>query len=190
MHQEFVDDKFHDECGVFGIYNSNNWNTAEMTYFGLYALQHRGQESAGIAINDNGTIIYHKEMGMVSEVFDDVILSHLHGKMSIGHVRATISGESQRENAQPLVLKYTKGHMALAHNGSLINANKIRNDLEERGFLFQSYSDAEVIAALLSSERIKHHSIEESLVEVMKQIKGSYSLLIMTPHKLIAARIH
>ncbi|NLJ87422.1 MAG: amidophosphoribosyltransferase [Epulopiscium sp.] len=188
MHQEFVDDKFHDECGVFGIYNSNNWNTAEMTYFGLYALQHRGQESAGIAINDNGTIIYHKEMGMVSEVFDDVILSHLHGKMSIGHVRATISGESQRENAQPLVLKYTKGHMALAHNGSLINANKIRNDLEERGFLFQSYSDAEVIAALLSSERIKHHSIEESLVEVMKQIKGSYSLLIMTPHKLIAAR--
>ena len=188
MQRELLDDKFHDECGVFGIYNKNNWNTAEMTYFGLYALQHRGQESAGIAINDNGTIIYHKEMGMVSEVFDEVIINHLHGQMAIGHVRSAMSGENQKENTQPLVLKYTKGNMALAHNGSLVNAAKIRNDLEEKGFLFQSYSDAEVIAALLSKERIRHHSIEESLVEVMKQIKGAYSLLVMTPHKLIAAR--
>lgn len=184
----FLDDKFHDECGVFGIYNRNNWNTAEMTYFGLYALQHRGQESAGIAINDDGTIIYHKEMGMVSEIFDEVILNHLHGKISIGHVKSAVSGENQRENTQPLVLKYTKGHMALAHNGSLVNVNKLRNDLEEKGYLFQSSGDAEVIAALLSKERIRHHSIEDSLVEVMRQIKGAYSLLVMTPHKLIAAR--
>jgi len=188
MDQEFWDDKFHDECGIFGIYNKNNFNPAEMTYFGLYALQHRGQESAGIAVNDNGTIIYHKEMGMVPEVFDDVIIRHLQGKVAIGHVRYSTAGESLKENAQPLVVKYTKGHMAVAHNGNLVNANQIRADLETKGCIFQTTTDSEVIAALLSRERIKHHSIEDSLVEVMKQVKGAYSLLVMTPHKLIAAR--
>lgn len=188
MDQEFWEDKFHDECGVFGIYNKNNFNPAEMTYFGLYALQHRGQESAGIAVNDNGTIIYHKEMGMVLEVFDDVIIRHLQGKVAIGHVRYSTAGESLKENAQPLVIKYTKGHMAVAHNGNLVNADQIREELESKGCIFQTTTDSEVIAALLSRERIRHHSIEDSLVEVMREIKGAYSLLVMTPHKLIAAR--
>ncbi|NLK97375.1 MAG: amidophosphoribosyltransferase [Epulopiscium sp.] len=188
MDQEFWEDKFHDECGVFGIYNKNNFNPAEMTYFGLYALQHRGQESAGIAVNDNGTIIYHKEMGMVPEVFDDVIIRHLQGKVAIGHVRYSTAGESLKENAQPLVIKYTKGHMAVAHNGNLVNADQIREELESKGCIFQTTTDSEVIAALLSRERIRHHSIEDSLVEVMREIKGAYSLLVMTPHKLIAAR--
>ncbi|WP_058484845.1 amidophosphoribosyltransferase [Defluviitalea phaphyphila] len=188
MDQEFFDDKFHDECGIFGIFNKNDYNTAKLTYFGLYALQHRGQESAGIAVNDNGTIIYHKEMGTVSEVFDEVILSHLQGKISIGHVRYSTAGESLRENAQPLVIKYTKGNMAIAHNGNLVNADEIRDDLEKKGFIFQTTTDSEVIAALLSRERIKHHSLEDALVKVMKQIRGAYSLLVMTPHKLIAAR--
>lgn len=188
MDQEFWEDKFHDECGIFGIYNKNNFNPAEMTYFGLYALQHRGQESAGIAVNDNGRIIYHKEMGMVSEIFDDVVIGHLQGKVAIGHVRYSTAGESLKENAQPLVIKYTKGHMAVAHNGNLVNADQIKEELEAKGCIFQTTTDSEVIAALLSRERIKHHSIEDSLVEVMKQIKGAYSLLVMTPHKLIAAR--
>ncbi|NLK21911.1 MAG: amidophosphoribosyltransferase [Epulopiscium sp.] len=188
MDYDIFDDKFHDECGVFGIYNKDDWDTAEMTYFGLFGLQHRGQESTGIAVNDNGTIIYHKEQGLVSEVFDDVILRHLHGKAAIGHVRYSATGDNLRENVQPLILKYTKGHMALAHNGNIVNAGKIRSGLEESGSIFQTNSDLEVIAALLSRERIKCHCIEDALVTVMKTIKGAYSLLLMTPHKLIAAR--
>ena len=182
------DDKLHEECGVFGVYNNNGFDTARMTYYGLFALQHRGQESAGIAVNNNGTILYRKEMGMVSEIFDDYILDYLKGHSSIGHVRYSTAGSSLVENAQPLVLKYTKGHMALAHNGNLTNADTIRKSLERKGTIFQTSTDSEVIAALLSRARIKYSSIEEALVEVMEEIKGAYSLLVMTPHKIIAAR--
>lgn len=177
-----------EKCGLFGIYNCNDWDTAKLAYYGLYALQHRGQESAGIAVNDNGRIFYHKEMGLVSEIFDDVVLDHLHGKIALGHVRYATEEERMREDIQPLVLKYTKGHMALAHNGNIINAQDLRQQLEEQGNLFQTTTDLEVFAALLSRARIRYHSIEEALLEVMTQIKGAYSLLIMTPHKLIAAR--
>ncbi len=181
-------DKLQEECGVFGVYDQNGYDVAELTYFGIYALQHRGQESAGIAVNDNGKIFYHKEMGLVSEVFNDVVLQHLKGKAAIGHVRYSTAGDSLRENAQPLVLKYSKGHMALAHNGNLVNASCIREQFEGQGFIFQTTIDSEVIAAMLSRERIKHNSIEDALVEVMKVVQGAYSLLVMTPHKLIGAR--
>ena len=174
------EDTLKEKCGLFGVYNCNNWNTAELTYYGLYALQHRGQESAGIAVNDNGRIFYHKEMGLVSDIFDHVVLGHLHGDIAIGHVRYATAQERMKEDIQPLVLKYTKGHMALAHNGNLINAQQIRRRLEEQGTFFQTTTDLEVLAALLSRARIRHHSIEDALVEVMTKIKGAYSLLIMT----------
>lgn len=189
MAEQFdFDDKLHEECGVFGVYNNNGLDTARMAYYGLFALQHRGQESAGIAVNNNGTILYRKEMGMVAEIFDDYILDYLKGHSAIGHVRYSTAGSSLVENAQPLVLKYTKGHMALAHNGNLTNAATIRTQLENKGTIFQTSTDSEVIAALLSRARIKYSTIEDALVEVMEQIKGAYSLLVMTPNKIIAAR--
>ncbi len=163
-------------------------DTSRLTYYGLFALQHRGQESAGIAVNNHGTILYRKEMGMVSEIFDDVVLNYLKGHSAIGHVRYSTTGDSYAENAQPLVIKYTKGHMAIAHNGNITNAAEIKHALEKQGTIFQTTSDTEIIAALLSRIRIKYNSIEDALQEVMAQIKGAYSLLIMTPHKLIAAR--
>lgn len=182
------EDKLQEECGVFGVYNLDDFDTSRMTYYGLFSLQHRGQESAGIAVNNHGTILYRKEMGMVSEIFDDYVLDYLKGHSAIGHVRYSTAGDSLAENAQPLVLKYTKGHMALAHNGNLTNAKKIRASLEEQGTIFQTTTDSEVIAALLSRSRIKYNSIEDALVEVMRTIKGAYSVLVLTPHKLIAAR--
>lgn len=182
------DDKLHEECGVFGVYNQDDYDTAGLAYYGLYALQHRGQESAGIAVNDQGKIIYHKEMGLVSDVFNPVVLNHLKGQMAIAHVRYSTAGDSLRENAQPLVLKYTKGHMALAHNGNLVNAMTLRKDLESQGILFQTTTDSEVIAALLAKYRIRHNSLEDALQEVMGIVQGAYGLVVMTPHKLIAAR--
>ncbi|PKM67981.1 MAG: amidophosphoribosyltransferase [Firmicutes bacterium HGW-Firmicutes-2] len=181
-------DKLQEECGVFGVYNNNEFDTSRMVYYGLFALQHRGQESAGIAVNNNGTIVYRKEMGMVADIFDDNVLDYLNGHSGIGHVRYSTTGSSLVENAQPLVIKYTKGHMALAHNGNLTNADTLRKELEAKGTIFQTTTDSEVIAALLSRARIKYNSIEEALVEVMSIIKGAYALVIMTPHKLIAAR--
>jgi amidophosphoribosyltransferase len=183
------DDKLNEECGVFGVYKDGaDIDPARMTYYGLFSLQHRGQESAGIAVNNNKTILYRKEMGMVADIFDDVVLDYLKGNTAIGHVRYSTAGDSLAENAQPLVIKYTKGHMALAHNGNLTNAKVLRRDLEGKGTIFQTTTDSEVIAALLSRARIRYSSIEESLIDVMGVIKGAYSLLVMTPHKLIAAR--
>ena len=189
MEELFLDDKLNEECGVFGVYKDGaNFDSTRLTYYGLFALQHRGQESAGIAVNNNGTILYRKEMGMVTEIFDDVVLDYLKGHSAIGHVRYSTAGDSMAENAQPLVIKYTKGHMALAHNGNLTNAKRLRTSLENQGTIFQTTTDSEVIAALLSRARIRFNSIEDALVDVMKEIVGAYALLVMTPHKLIAAR--
>ncbi|WZL80269.1 amidophosphoribosyltransferase [Vallitaleaceae bacterium 9-2] len=189
MDELFLDDKLNEECGVFGVYKDGaNFDPTRLTYYGLFALQHRGQESAGIAVNNNGTILYRKEMGMVTEIFDDVVLDYLKGHTAIGHVRYSTAGESLAENAQPLVIKYTKGHMALAHNGNLTNAKRLRTSLEDQGTIFQTTTDSEVIAALLSRARIRYSSIEDALVDVMHEIEGAYALLVMTPHKLIAAR--
>lgn len=182
------DDKVHDECGVFGIWNQNNFDTTHMIYYGLHALQHRGQESAGIAVNNNGKIILHKQNGLVPEIFDKKILKKLDGQVGIGHVRYGTSSENSSENNQPLVVKYTKGHMAIATNCTLVNAAQIRKEYEDIGFFFQTSSDAEIIALLLSRQRVKTHSIEDSMVEVMKMIEGAYSFVLMTPHKLIGVR--
>jgi amidophosphoribosyltransferase len=181
-------DKFRDECGVFGIYNNNGLDIARTTYFGLYALQHRGQESCGMAVNMDGTLIYHKELGLVPDVFDDVRLNYLQGKMAIGHVRYSTTGGNNIINAQPMVVNYIRGQMALAHNGNLINASTIREELEQNGAIFQSTNDTELIASLISRIRISKVHIGEAIEEMMSIVKGSYSLVILTPKKLIGVR--
>jgi len=198
MCYNYREDKLHEECGVFGIFNYDNsldenikkdkHDVARLTYFALYALQHRGQESAGIAVTDNGTILYHKDMGLVPEVFDEIVINHLKGNAAVGHVRYSTTGASYRENAQPMVVKYKNGQMAIAHNGNLVNAVSIRGNLEEQGAIFQTTSDTEVIASLLSRYRISKTCIEDSIVGMMDDLKGSYALVILTPHKLIGIR--
>jgi amidophosphoribosyltransferase len=185
----FEYDKLKEECGVFGVYDTNgDMDCARLTYYGLYALQHRGQESCGMAVNDSGTILQHKNMGLVNEVFNDVVLNHLKGKSSIGHVRYSTAGGSKIENAQPLVIKYSKGPLALAHNGNLINADELREKLEAEGAIFQTTIDSEVIAYLVARARMRNHTIEEAILEVMDNIKGGYSLVLLNNRKLIGAR--
>jgi amidophosphoribosyltransferase len=183
-------DKLREECGVFGIYSKDNHDVSRLTYYALYALQHRGQESAGIAVNTagEGYIKHHKAMGLVPEVFNEKVLNDLKGKSAIGHVRYSTTGASLIENAQPMVVKYKNGQMALAHNGNLVNAAEIRDRLEEEGTIFQSTIDSEVIANLISRSRPSNNNIEEAIVQMMKTIKGSYALVILTPKKLIGIR--
>lgn len=188
MNEDLRPDKLKEECGVFGIFNNDRHDVARLTYYALYALQHRGQESAGIAVNDEGTILYHKDMGLVPEIFNEVVLNHLKGKISIGHVRYSTTGASLRENAQPMVIKYKNGQMALGHNGNLVNAAELHEMLEENGAIFQSTIDSEVILNLISRCRISSNTIEEALVNMMKEVKGSYALVILTPKRLIGIR--
>ena len=183
-----MQDKFKDECGVFGMFDCDNHDVARLTYYGLYALQHRGQESAGIAVNDQGTILSHKDMGLLPEVFNEIILDHLKGKISVGHVRYSTTGASLRENAQPIVVKYKNGQIALAHNGNLVNAKSLRDHLEETGSVFQTTNDSEIILNLIVRNRITCASFEEALLKTMSVLKGSYSLVIMTPKRLIGIR--
>ena len=181
-------EELHEECGVFGIYGDDSIAPAFACYNGLLALQHRGQESCGISVNDRGVITGHKNMGLVSEVFSQEILSGLKGQMAIAHVRYSTAGGSVRENSQPLVMRYVKGTLAIAHNGNLTNAFEIRRELEQRGAIFQTTIDSEAIAYLIARERIKAPSVEAAVAKTMKQIEGAYSLLVMSPKKLIAAR--
>ncbi|NJD01457.1 MAG: amidophosphoribosyltransferase [Ruminiclostridium sp.] len=180
--------KLKEECGVFGVYNKDRFDVARLTYHGLYALQHRGQESAGIAVNDEGIILQHKDMGLVPEIFNEVVLNHLKGKIAIGHVRYSTTGASLRENAQPMVVNYKNGQLALGHNGNLVNAAELRNRMEENGAIFQTTSDTEVIANLISRYRIGSDNIEDTLKNMMKDIRGSYALVIVTPKRLIGIR--
>lgn len=182
----FNDDKLHEECGVIGIYEKDNMNTGKLTYVGLIALQHRGQESAGIAVNNDGIITCYKEMGLVSEVFDNQILNLLKGDMSIGHVRYSTTGESFVTNAQPLVVKYKNGTIALAHNGNLVNAQALRREMEDQGMIFTTSIDSEIIASLIAKNYTTN--IEEAISKTMDKIKGAYSLTIMTNEKLIGVR--
>lgn len=188
-----MEDSLHEECGVFGIFdNGDNLDVSRMTYYGLYALQHRGQESCGIAVNnkddqDQIRILQYKDKGLVQEVFNDLILRELSGYAAIGHVRYG-TGAGQRENAQPLVSRYQKGSFALANNGSLVNAEEIRKELEEQGGIFQTSGDSEVISLLMAKERISTNSTAEAMMSVMKKLSGAYSVLLMTPHRLIAVR--
>jgi amidophosphoribosyltransferase len=183
-------DKFHEECGIFGIATSpgSDLDPVYETFAGLFSLQHRGQESCGIAVNDRGVISYHKDLGLVMEVFHEKMLKRLSGNSAIGHVRYSTTGSSSKENAQPVVVTHIKGNLAIAHNGNLVNAAELRHDIEMSGGIFHSSNDSEIIAYIIVQERLNSKSIEEALMKTMKRIKGAYSLLIMSPRKLIAAR--
>lgn len=181
-------EELHEECGVFGAYNTKGEDIASWVYYGLFALQHRGQESCGIAVSENRDIRYYKDMGLVNEVFTPENLDKVHGDIAIGHVRYSTAGSSDRANAQPLVTKYVKGQLAIAHNGNLVNAVDLREELEKNGAIFQTTIDSEVIAYLVAKERVHCGSVEEAVFRAMPHIKGAYSLLVMSPRKLIAAR--
>ncbi len=177
-----------EECGIFGIFDNDSLDCAQLTYYGLFSLQHRGQESCGIAVSCNRDIKHYKNMGLVNEVFTNDILENLRGEMAIGHVRYSTTGESRRENAQPLVTKYVKGALAIAHNGNLTNGAQLRDDFEKKGLIFQTTIDSEAIAYVIARERLKSKSVEEAVVKSIPYISGAYSLLVMSPQKLIAAR--
>ncbi len=181
-----------EECGVFGIYDFDGADVAPAIYYGLFALQHRGQESCGIAVSDTrgpkGSVNSCKGMGLVNEVFEQEHLEGMKGDIGIGHVRYSTAGASVRENAQPLVLNYVKGTLALAHNGNLINAAELRHDLEYTGAIFQTTIDSEVIAYHIARERLNTDTVEEAVNRACRKIKGAYSLVVMSPRKLIGAR--
>ncbi len=185
-------DKLSEECGVFGAYDFDGGDVSSTIYYGLLALQHRGQESCGIAVSDTngpkGKVLSHKDMGLVNEGFDAETLSKLKGDIGVGHVRYSTAGSSTRENAQPLVLNYVKGTLGLAHNGNLINAPQLRRELEYTGAIFQTTIDSEVIAYHIARERLNSKSVEEAGGRAMNKIRGAYSLVIMSPRKLIGAR--
>ena len=179
----------HEECGVFGIYEKERADVATSAYFALYALQHRGQESCGIAVNDDGVINCHRDVGLVPEVFSREALDRLGcGNIAVGHCRYSTTGNVSAINAQPLVVRHCKGAMALAHNGNLVNALELRRQLENNGSIFHTTNDSEVISYIVTRERLLSPSIEEAVAKAMHTIKGAYSLVIMSPKKLIAAR--
>lgn len=179
----------HEECGVFGIFAPEACDVASTAYYALFALQHRGQESAGIVVNSDGVFSSYKDAGLVNDVFTADILKKLgEGEMAIGHVRYSTTGASGRENAQPVVVNHLKGNMALAHNGNLVNSYELRSELENEGSIFHTTSDTEVIAYTITKERVKRASIEEAVLAAMDKIKGAYSLVVMSPSKLIAVR--
>ena len=184
--------KLGEECGVFGMYDFDGGDVASTIYYGLFALQHRGQESCGIAVSDTngpkGKVLSSKDMGLLNEAFTPEILEKLKGDIGVGHVRYSTAGSSTRENAQPLVLNYVKGTLGLAHNGNLINAPELRRELEYTGAIFQTTIDSEVIAYHIARERLNSKTVEEAVGRAMKKLKGAYSLIVMSPRKLIGAR--
>lgn len=182
-------DKPHEECGLFGVYDKEGLNVVEETYLALYALQHRGQESAGIAVNDDGVVTSYKDVGLVPEVFNEKSLATLgKGQIAVGHCRYAPSDKQERASAQPLVMRYVKGTLAIGHNGAISNFNEIRQELELGGAIFQTNCDAEIIAYVIARERLHAGSIERAVQCAMDKIKGAYSLVVMSPRKLIGAR--
>ncbi len=190
---ETVQSELHEECGVFGVYNLDHTEeVASSVYYGLFALQHRGQESCGIAVSDTeapkAVVKACKGMGLVNEVFNEEKLEKLTGNIAIGHVRYPSASTSGEENTLPLVLNYIKGTLALANNGSLLNAKELRDQLSRTGAIFQTNSDTEVIAYLIARERLNTRCVEDAIKNAMQQLKGAYCLTIMSPRKLIGAR--
>ena len=182
-------DEIHEECGVFGVFAPNTTDVASLTYYGLYSLQHRGQESCGIVVNDDGVFTSHKDLGLVSEVFTSETLSSLpRGRIAVGHTRYGTTGKTNRANCQPLEVNHQKGRMALAHNGNLSNAAELRTKLELAGAIFHTTSDTETIAYIITRERLKCASIELALGQAMDILDGAYSLVLMSPQKLVCAR--
>ena len=179
----------HEECGVFGVFSPTSADVAGICYYGLYALQHRGQESCGIVVNDDGIFVSQKDLGLVSDVFTPQSLSLLpKGNMAVGHVRYGTTGGNNRSNCQPVEVNHQKGHMALAHNGNLSNAAELRDELELNGAIFHTTSDTETIAYIITQQRLKTSSIEDALSASMEILEGAYSLVLMSPQKLLCAR--
>lgn len=181
--------KLHEECGVFGVFSNKKTDVASTVYYGLFALQHRGQESAGIVVNDDGLFNGYKEVGLVNDVFtQEKLVSLGEGNIAVGHVRYGTTGTDGRLNAQPIMVNHVKGRMALAHNGNLTNSYELRRELELNGSIFHTTSDTEVISYIITKERLTSPSIEEAVNRAMNKIKGAYSLVIMSPSKMIAVR--
>lgn len=184
-----IERKLNEECGVFGIFSQQTEDVAHLVYYGLYALQHRGQQSCGITVNDDGLFNTYKDAGLVNEVFDAEHLEKLgQGTMAIGHVCYGAAKGNARANSQPVVVNHIKGRMAIANNGCLVNSHELRNELEMEGAIFHTGSDAELISHIIIKERISSPSIEEAVNRAMKRLKGAYSFVVMSPTKIIAAR--
>lgn len=185
-------DKLHEECGVFGMLDASGENVANSIYYGLCALQHRGQESAGIAVCNTGgplgNLVCHKDAGLVNEIFTLPILEDLVGNIGIGHVRYSTTGESSAKNAQPIAINYFKGTLALAHNGNLTNMDDLKNNLQKNGAIFYTTTDSEIITYQIALERTKSPSIEDAIFETAKKLNGGFALIIMSPQKLIGVR--
>ena len=177
-----MSDKFREECGVFGIFGHRE--AANLTYLGLYALQHRGQESAGIAASDGITIRVSKAMGDVNEAFNEDTLAKLPGTSAVGHVRYSTAGESRLVNAQPIVIDSMHGQLALCHNGNLVNAGEVRDELVRQGSIFQATTDSEVVVHLYA--RSRKDNPEAAVVEALSQVRGAFSFVMMTKDRLIA----
>ena len=182
----------HEECGVFGIYDLDGNNVTNTIYYGLEALQHRGQESCGIAVSDTegpkGRVQSCKGLGLVNEVFKESRLESLKGNIGVGHVRYSTSGSTTVDNAQPLVLNYIKGSLALAHNGNLVNAMELREQMEYGGAIFHTSIDSEVIAYCIAQERVRSKTVEEAVLHACRKIRGAYGLVVMSPRKLVGVR--
>ena len=173
-----------DKCGVFGIYGHPD--ASYLAYLGLYALQHRGEESAGIVVSDGKKMMAHRAMGHVQEVFDGNTLDRLKGDRAIGHVRYSTTGSSNLKNAQPIVVDYSRGEIALGHNGNLVNADILRAELEAYGSIFQTTTDSEIIVHLMAKPSLRN--IDEGIVDALARVRGAYSLVFLTNHMLVAAR--
>lgn len=176
--------EIHEECGIFGVYGHTE--ASNLVYLGLYALQHRGQESAGIASSDGEVIIFHKGMGLVADIFSEEILAKLPGNLAIGHVRYSTTGTSELKNAQPFVVDFESGSIAISHNGNLVNAQRLKRGLEVEGSIFQSTMDTEVIVHLIARSRLER--IEDRIVDALSRVRGAYSLVFLTRDKLIGVR--
>lgn len=186
------DDKIHEECGVFGIYSPSGEDVSKDIYYGLLALQHRGQESAGMALSDTsgpmGNLLLKKDMGLVSEVFHREELAKLSGNIGVGHVRYSTTGGSVVENAQPIAMNYIKGSLALVHNGNIVNAKELKKEQMYRGLAHYTTSDTEVLAYEIIGERVKTGSIEEAIKKSAAKLRGGYAVVVMSPRKLVGIR--
>ena len=188
----YNDDRIHEECGVFGMWDAVRQDVAKGIYYGLLALQHRGQEAAGIATcnsyGERGNLFLHKDMGLVTEVFDEQRLESLPGNLGIGHVRYSTTGDSNVQNAQPVASFYLKGTLALVHNGNIVNCGQLKQQLMEEGETFRATTDTEVIQVLIAKNRAKTGSIEEAVKSTIPRLMGGYALIIMSPRKLVVVR--
>lgn len=189
---QYESDKLKEECGVFGILDPSLESVANSIYYGLCALQHRGQESAGIAVCNTsgplGNLVCHKSMGLVNDIFTPDKLSELSGNIGIGHVRYSTTGESSEKNAQPIAINYFKGTLALVHNGNLTNVEELKDQLQQNGAIFHTTTDSEIITYQIALERTKTSCIEEAVLNTVKKLKGGFALIVMSPQKLVAVR--